>query len=135
EDFPVAKSRGERLPPLRQSRLAPIDLLAAADERHDDRPIRVPVHYLQQDLRLGERSPELPPRLRGVPGALRLIEDDDPVHRDLRGFGEVGVDEAMDVLDEGLDPTARLVEALPETRGAVARERLGEDVHERAIPG
>ena len=57
------------------------------------------------------------------------------VDRDFIRVGEIGVDEAMHVLDEGLDPSTRFLAGLSEANGPVAGEGLGEDSHERAVPG
>jgi hypothetical protein len=126
ENLPVSEARQECSPPFRQSRLAPIDLLAAADERDDDRLIRVPLHHLQQNLRFGERPAEFPLRLSRIPSPLRRIEDGDPVDWNLARLHELSVDESMHILDEGLNLSSRFPEVCLTPLGGISRQRFGE---------
>jgi hypothetical protein len=81
-DPPFRKGSIQRRQPLADSRLTGIDLLSAAHETNDHRPVLVPVEAGDQELWLGlleVRATLLLPhevnRLLQVPGPLGFIED------------------------------------------------------------
>src|SRR6478672_3581707 len=91
-DFPISKALLERGKPLGQARFTRVDLLSSADEANDRAPTVMSVHDANEKLWLRHLKICLPlllthevSQMLGVPCALRLVEDRDPLDRWLRG--------------------------------------------------
>ena len=81
-----------------------MDFLARADEPHEDAPLGDALAEVDERLGLdtGERQRVLGGDLLDVPGALRLVVDDDVLRRHRGAVAEVLLHVVLDVADEGL---------------------------------
>lgn len=130
----------DRPSPLGQPRLARVDLLALADQRHDHRPARHPRHDLQHVPGLGggqdgTATLRVPPRLGGVPGTLGLVEHHHMLGRRLASVAHMVLQEAVHVLQHGarLAPGLAGAAALPVPR--VPLQRAAQHRHQRRVAG
>ena len=132
EHFPFGKPPIHRVEPSVNTSFACIDLLTATDQTHDHRPIFVSVHVRDQKLRLGICEAWAPflsqHKISGlfqVPGALRLIEDDDVLYR-RTDIDQRVITEVVNVLDESFHAFsnfsfAHLLALLLATRDLISR--------------
>jgi hypothetical protein len=71
----------QRFTPRSQTSLAGIDLLAIADQRHDNCPVAVAPHDVEKERGLAGRATKLATTKCSAPRALRLIEYNDVLMR------------------------------------------------------
>ena len=88
EDVPAGEERADAVEPGADARLARVDLLAAPHKTHHHRPVGMPLHRADEQLRLRLREPRQPllplhegGQLPRVPRPLGLVEHHDVVRR------------------------------------------------------
>ena len=139
---PIGKTDTNGIQPFRDTSFPVVDLLSAADETDDHGPLLMPVQVGDEKprLRLLEVGNLLAPfhevsGLSVVPGALRLVEDDDVIERRIRSSNAL-VAEVMDVLNERLDLLAdgSFARAGAEPREFIAGQRLLQNADKGLLP-
>src|SRR5262245_11745659 len=130
----------ESIPPPGYALLAGVNLLAAADQTDTRAPITLPPHQLEQECWLGSVAVKLLLTLIGVPGSLRLVEDDGVlVGRMITCRAQTLLQEVVDVLYPGTDAAADISQRRPRRELAagvlVERQGLTEDRDERGVAG
>ena len=132
------RALGQRPAPFGDAALAVMDLLPAAEQADDDRPIAAPGHDVEQvpGLRGGQRDRAVagfPDRVRGGPAALRLVDDQHALGRGVR-LPHVVVAEPGQGLDHPFHPLLRRPprHAAP---GGVPHQGLPQNMHQRRVAG
>ena len=88
EDVPAGEEGADAVEPGADARLTRVDLLAAPHKTHHHRPVGMPLHRADEQLRLRLREPRQPllplhegGQLPRVPRPLGLVEHHDVVRR------------------------------------------------------
>jgi hypothetical protein len=123
--------------PFGQPRFTTINFLAASDERHNHRPIVVPIHYLQHHFRFGNLGPFSSTVLLRIPSALGFVEDDNSLHRTFLIFAVVLVGKSVDIVNERSDTQFGVSSVDTHTFRFASRDisdqSLLDDSHERPV--
>src|SRR5436190_10044631 len=108
--------------PFLQAGLAIVDFLAPANERYYDRPIAMTIHYLKDRLWFRKLYSVFVSILVCVPRPLCFVKDNDLFHGSFRRLLYPFANEAMHVLDEGINC-------------AIPGDSRRDDLDKRAIAG
>lgn len=100
--LPMREAAQQGGDPLADAGLAGVDLLTAADEADDDRPICVPIHARDQELGFGLveiwlvlLAPHEETGWRAVPGTLCFIKQGHVIDRRLAGITQTISDQLL----------------------------------------
>ena len=144
--MPARERLTHGIQPRRDARFAVVDLLTATHEADHHCPVSMAVKIRNEKLwlGLGETRSLLSPEhevcgLPEVPRSLRFVEDDDVIARRLLVPQPV-VPKVMHVLDERLhrlphDAPPCAVASSAKARDLIARQRLPQHRHQRAVTG